>query len=378
VPEGARPRVLIVITLAETGGAQSYVRDLVPALVERFDVVVAAYGPGPLPLAVTGAGARYVPLRHVRRAISPRDLLGLWELVRLMRRERPALVHANSSKAGVLARLAAVVARVPRRVFTAHGWAFKAASGAAATLYLWSDRVVRPLTTAVVCVSEREVEAGVAARTCGRGRTVLIHNAVDVAAFAQARPGEEARPLRVVSVGRIAAPKDFSTLVRAVAQLGRGSVELTVLGDGPERSMVEEEVAAHGLEPFVRLAGDVQDVPERLAAAHAFVLSSRSEGFPISVLEAMAAGLPVVASDVGGLAEAVAHGETGFLVEPGAAAGLAAALAALADDPLLRATLGAAGRERAAARFDLPHWREQHLRLYEQLLAHGHPGELAA
>jgi glycosyltransferase involved in cell wall biosynthesis len=361
-------RVLIVITLAETGGAQSYVRDLVPALVERFDVVVAAHGPGPLREAVTAAGARFVALRHVRRPISPRDVLGLVELVQLMRRERPVLVHTNSSKAGVLGRVAAVLARVPVRIFTAHGWAFAAASGPASTVYLWADRLMRPLTSAVVCVSESERSAGVAARTCTPEKTVVIHNAVEVDTVPQASP-DGGLPLRVVSVGRIAPPKDFITLLRAVARLEDGAVALTVLGDGPERGLVEAEIEELGLGGTVTLSGDVYDVPSRLAQADVFVLSSRSEGLPISVLEAMAAGLPVVAADVGGLREVVQDGATGQLFAAGDVGALAEKLAVLAADPAVRRNLGEAARERVAARFALPQWRDRHVRLYDELIA---------
>ena len=124
------PRVLILITLAEPGGAQTYVADLLPALAGRFDVVVAAHGDGPLRTAARDAGVRFVGLRHVRRPLhAVRDPLGLLELVVLMRRLRPDIVHANSSKAGVLGRLAAVLAGVPIRIFTVHGWAFSAYSG---------------------------------------------------------------------------------------------------------------------------------------------------------------------------------------------------------------------------------------------------------
>ena len=125
------PRILLLITLAETGGAQTYVAGLLPALAGRFDVVVAAHGDGPLRDAALAAGARYVPLRHVRRNLHPaHDVLGLLELAALIRRERPDIVHANSSKAGVLGRTAAAALGVPVRIFTAHGWAFKAYSGA--------------------------------------------------------------------------------------------------------------------------------------------------------------------------------------------------------------------------------------------------------
>ena len=102
------PRVLILITLAEPGGAQTYVAHLLPALAPRHEVVVAAYGDGPLRDAAREAGVRFVGLRHVRRPLHPgRDLLGLFELMVLIRRVRPDLVHANSSKAGVLGRVAA-------------------------------------------------------------------------------------------------------------------------------------------------------------------------------------------------------------------------------------------------------------------------------
>jgi glycosyltransferase involved in cell wall biosynthesis len=360
--------VLIVITLAETGGAQSYVRDLVPALVGRFEVVVAAHGPGPLRDAVTAAGARFVALRHVRRAISPRDVLGLVELVRLMRRERPALVHTNSSKAGVLGRVAAVLARVPVRIFTAHGWAFAAASAASSSLYLWLDRLMQPLTSLVVCVSESERSIGLAARTCKAERTVVIHNAVDVDGVPVASP-DGGPPMRIVSVGRIATPKDFRTLVQAVGRLDGGVAELTLLGDGPDRNALEAEIAELGLAGTVTLAGNVQDVPSRLAQADVFVLSSRSEGFPISVLEAMAAGLPVVAADVGGLREVVEDGVTGHLFAAGDVGALVEKLAALAAEPAVRRRLGEAARERAAGHFALPQWRDRHVRLYDELIA---------
>jgi glycosyltransferase involved in cell wall biosynthesis len=309
----------------------------------------------------------------VRRAISPRDLLGLVELVRLMRRERPALVHANSSKAGVVGRLAAVLARVPVRIFTAHGWAFAAASASATSLYLWADRAMQPLTSAVVCVSESERSLGLAARTCRADRTVVIHNAVDVEAVPIASP-DAGPPLRVVTVGRIAPPKDFLTLLRAVARLERGAVRLTLLGDGPDRAAVEGEIATLGLAESVTLAGEVPDVPSRLADADVFVLSSNSEGFPISVLEAMAAGLPVVAADVGGVSEAVADGVTGHLFAAGDVDALAAALAALAADPGARRQLGEAARARAVAAFSLPRWRARHVQLYDDLIAGRRPG----
>lgn len=356
-----------MITLAEFGGAQTYVALLVPALTRELDVVVAAYGPGPLRGAVEAAGARFVPLRHVRRPLRPlRDLLGLVELVRLCRRERPDIVHANSSKAGILARVAAWLTRVPVRIFTVHGWAFSAYTGLASRLYLAADRLVRPLTTVMICVAENERQAGLRARTCRADRTVVVHNAVDVAAAPRA--ALDAEVPRIVSVGRLKYPKDFPTLLDALARLGDRKHTAMVIGDGPDRTELEAELERRP-NPRLELAGERDGVPAILAASDVFVLSSRSEGLPVSVLEAMAAGLPVVASRVGGVPELVEDGVGGFLVEPGDAAALAEALERLVDDRELRRRLGAGARSRAEERFDLPRFHREHLELYRRELA---------
>jgi glycosyltransferase involved in cell wall biosynthesis len=364
-----RPRVLLVITLAETGGAQRYVASLLPALAQDLDVVVAAHGDGYLAEASRRAGVRYVPLRHVRRPVDPvQDLLGLIELFRLFRRERPAVVHANSSKAGILGRLAAVAARVPARLFTVHGWAFRAHRGAAARAYLWADRLMSPLTTMTICVARGDRDAGLRARTCRAGRTVVIHNGVELDR-PRRESGAAARPFTVLSVGRLRPPKDFGTLIRAMAALERGSVRLRIAGDGPERAALASEVARLGLDGDVELLGARTDVDELLADADLFVLASESEGLPMSVLEAMAAGLPVVASAVGGVPELVREGETGTLVPPGDSAALAIAIRRIAADPELRDRLGAAGRRRAEREFSLARFQRDHLELYRAHIA---------
>ena len=363
----SRPRVLLLVTLAEVGGAQLYVRELAAALEPEYEVHLAAYGPGPLRDWAFATGVPYTALRHVRRSIGPRDALGLAELVALVRRLGPALVHTNSSKAGVLGRVAAATGRVPVSVFTAHGWAFKATEGVASRLYLLADRAVRPLTSAVICVSEEERRAGLAAGTCAPARTVVIPNAVptDVPLAAHAERADGA--VELVTVGRLARPKDHATLLRGLAQ-APARVRLTILGDGPLRPELQRLAAELGLGDRARFAGEVHDVAARLAAADGFVLASTSEGMPVSVLEAMAAGLPVVASAVGGVPELVADGATGRLVAPADPAGLAAVLAELAEGRELRARLGAAGRERVLARHSLAVWRRAHLDLYAQLL----------
>jgi glycosyltransferase involved in cell wall biosynthesis len=361
VREEAKPRVVILVTLAEVGGAQTYVALLTEALRDRYDVVVGAWGPGPLIDAVRRAGARFVPLRHVQRELHPvRDVLGLVELVRLLRRERPEIMHANSSKAGILGRIAAAIAGVPVRIFTVHGWAYHAYSGLASKAYLWSERLVTPLTTLTICVAERERTSGLAARTCRADNTVVQHNAVPLPP-ARERP-ERTRPV-VLSVGRLKAPKDFSTLLQALARLAPGTYTARIVGDGPERERLGEEARLLGLEGSVEFLGERDDVASLLDDADVFVLASRSEGLPMSVLEAMAAGLPVVASAVGGVPELL-DDETGRLVPPGDPRALAETLQDVLGDPELRRSLGRGARARVEDRFDLESWGLAHLNLY--------------
>jgi glycosyltransferase involved in cell wall biosynthesis len=367
MPSEERPRIVLLVTLSGVGGAQTYVAALVPALAKRFDVVVAAHGEGPLRDAARGAGARYVALRHLRRALGPRDVLGLLELVALLRRERPTVLHANSSKAGILGRLAAALAGVPVSIFTAHGWAFGARRGLSSALYRWGDRLARPLTSTIVCVSESERRAGLAARTCDPAKTWVIHNGVALDGIAPA--ALDGAPPVIVSVGRLAAPKDPFALVAALARLPAGAFQAVLVGGGPQHAEVAAAIRGTGLDGVVELAGDRDDVPALLAGADLFVLASRSEGFPMSVLEAMAAGLPVVASAVGGVAEAVVDGETGLLVAPGDVEALAGAIERLLADAQLRRAMGSAGRNRAAEHFDLARFRAAHLAVYERALA---------
>jgi glycosyltransferase involved in cell wall biosynthesis len=362
-----RPRILIIITLAEVGGAQSHVSALLPALTSEFEVVVAAHGPGPLRDVARAGGARFIGLRHVRRALHPwHDALGLGEVMWLVRRLRPDIVHTHSSKAGVLGRVGATMANAPVRMFTAHGWAFLAYEGWARRLYLWADRLMARVTNVVVCVSERERSEGLRARTCRSDRTVVINNAVDVQAAPRAPLAGD--PPRVISVTRFKAPKDPLTFVRGLAELAPGSFRATLVGDGPDAPTVAAAVDTAGLKEVVELAGERSDVPTLLAQADVFVLTSRSEGLPMSLLEAMAAGLPVVASAVGGVPEAVVDGETGLLLPPNDPGALAAALRTLLDDANLRRRLGAAGRTRALSLFNLPRFQEAHVNLYHDTL----------
>lgn len=390
-----RPAILYVVTLSEWGGAQRYVHDLAVRLRGEFEVAVACAPGGPLVHRLRAAGVAVHEIPALVRSIRPlTDLRALWQLYRLMRRLKPDIVHCNSSKAGVLGRLAALLAGVPVRLFTAHGWAFTEGRPFRQRWLLARVEGLAALaSTHIICVSEHDRELALRFRVAGPERLTVIHNGVDPAPFRAMPARRGGRPFTVVMTARLAPPKDPLCLLEAFARLRNGdglpAMRLVFVGDGPLRQRLEEAATALGLRvlrrdapaaeaglgdggavPEVVFTGErpMEDVAVILAEADAFVLASRWEGLPISVIEAMMAGLPVVASRVGGLPELVADGVTGYLVPPGDAGALAAALAKLAGDPAAAARMGQAGRRRALAAFTAERMVAGTRSLYQMLL----------
>ena len=365
----AKPRVGVFVTLAEAGGAQTFVTSLLPALVERYDVFVAAHGTtGPVVELSRRLGVPYEHLRQLRRDLDPlRDPLATAEIAALLRRRRPDLIQINSSKAGVIARAAARFAPGVRTVFTAHGWAFSGRGGRSGAVYTAAERAAGRISDAIVCVSRHDLSLAVARHVGTPATRHVIQNGIaDLAGVHPVRPG----PLRIVSVARLQEPKDLTSLVVAAATLKRTGIDVRVeiVGEGPDRPLIEAVVAEHGARRFVHLLGHRDDVPELLQGADVFVLSSRWEGLPYSILEAMATGLPVVASAVGGVPELVADGVTGHLVRPQDPGALAAALSDLAERPDRGRALGAAGRDVVRRRHSVEGMQGRYVALFDGLL----------
>ena len=347
------------------------------------------------PLLVTGpeagregdlhgeAARRAVPVVVVpslRRALRPwADAVALVSLVRLFRRERPGIVHTHSSKAGVLGRLAARLAGVPVVVHTVHGWSFhEGMSRAVRAPVVALERLAARWTSALVVVAERDREEGLRAGIGEPGQYALVRSGIDLSAH-RVGPGAAARaraqlglPAGVPLVGtvtRFYPQKDPSTLVAAMARVldTVPAARLVVVGDGPLRPEVEALVARLGIASQVTLLGWCDRVAQVLPAFDVFVSTGRWEGLPRAVVEAAAAGVPVVATDVGGTREVVVDGETGLLVPPADPDRLARALTRLLTTPELRLRLRRAAAA-AVAEFDAEVMIERLESLYEALL----------
>jgi glycosyltransferase involved in cell wall biosynthesis len=174
----------------------------------------------------------------------------------------------------------------------------------------------------------------------------------------------------ILQVARLDYLKDHATAIRALAQLfpQRADVRLGLVGEGPELEAIKELVRQHQLEAHVRFLGLRKDVARLLTGADLFLLTSISEGIPLTVIEAMAAGLPVVSTRVGGLPEVVEEGRTGLMEASGDYAGLARAVCELAAEPEMRREMGRLGRQRAIALFSEQHMHAQYGRLYREML----------
>lgn len=356
------PRLLVIVTLAEAGGAQTFAATLVAGLRERYEVEVAARGPGALADACADLGVPFHHVRHLVRNPHPyHDIAAVRELRSLARVVAPDIVQINSSKAGVLARLA-LAGLGTRTVFTAHGWAFSGRGGAAGALYAGSEQAVAPLTDAIVCVSSHDLQLARERGISPREGLHVIHNGVDAPLALPTRRPPGGR-LVLGCTARLAPPKDLITLLDALAHPGCEAWELRVFGEGPDREEIERHRDALGLTDRVRLLGHRTDVAEQLGDCDAFVLITDWEGLPYSILEAMAAGLPVLATRVGGIPDLVVPGSTGELVPPRDAAEAARVLAAWAADPSALPRLGRAAHERARDSFS----RERMVGRYDAL-----------
>ncbi len=360
-----RPRIAFLITNSEIGGAQSHVADLLQALRDRIEPVLLAGGDGPLLATAQAAGATTVRLPLLDNALSPlRALAALRQLLQALRAAAPDLIHAHSAKAGALGRLAGWLLGIPV-VYTVHGFAFKAAAPARQRLASRvAEWVLAPFTARLICVAQAERELA-ATLPISAERVSVIRNGI-ADCDTRATPGAPLR--RIVMVARQAAPKRADLLIRAFARAALPDCELLLAGEGPQMAALRG--LADSLAPGrVRFAGAVGDVPILLASAQAFALASDHEGFPLSVLEAMRAGLPVIASDLPGIREQLDDGACGLLVAGNDEHAWAAALTRLAGDAALRETLGQAARTRWAREFSLGPMAEATWAIYQQALA---------
>jgi glycosyltransferase involved in cell wall biosynthesis len=286
-------------------------------------------------------------------------------LAGLLYRLRPDVVHTHNPAPMLYAIPAAMLARVQRRVHTKHG----------ANVYgqraLWAARALARSLDALVAVSPETAHAARIKERPGEKRLHIVPNGIPLVAFGpdvrararlRAELGIPADALVVGSVGRLAPEKDYPLLVRAMGPLLCAQVRLVLVGSGDDRAEIERTVPFDRA-PFVVLTGTRHDIPALLASFDIFALSSRTEGLPLAIPEAMATALPVVATAVGGVPSAV-PADCGVLVPSGNASAIRGAVAALARDPARLRAMGEAARRHALASFSIERMADAYERIY--------------
>ena len=368
----AMTHVAHVLSSFAMGGQERVALDLAASQVRAgFQVTAVSLAPppdGPLAEEFRAVGVGVDRVARPRPGVDP---LLVVRLSRWLRRSRVALAHTHNRMALIYGAPAARIAGA-RVVHTKHGNNPKGGSR------LVAGNLAGRLVHAFVAVSPETAEFARRRREIDDRRLTVIANGIDLGKFhpqpdgrtrVRGELGIDADAWVVGTVGRVAVEKNQALLVRAAAPLLGPKVRLVVAGDGPLLPSLSDVAGSLGVAPFVHLLGARRDVPDVLNALDAFVLCSTTEGLPLAVPEAMATGLPVVSTRVGGIPTVIDEGETGFLVPVGDEAELRDRITRLRADPELRRACGERARAAAIARFSAERMQRDYIELYRRVLA---------
>lgn len=345
----ARKKILYFVTRAVCGGAQVHLLELLRGMTPSFECGLVVGAEGFLSTAARRLGVQVFVMPEMVVSVDPlRDFRAVKKAKQLIDSFQPDIVHAHSSKAGLVARIAARSSGVCA-VFTAHGWAFSNGRPLANRIAgIPAEWIGARLCQKIITVCDRDRSLCLKNRIAPPSKIQVIYNGVPDCRE-RSRPGS-GNVVRLVMVARFEEPKDQKLVLEVMRTLPE-STHLALVGDGPTRQSCEALAANLGIADRVLFMGADSDVCSVLSESSVFVLASKWEGLPLSILEAMRAGLPVIASNVGGVSEALIDGDGGFLVPSGDRDALRSKLSLLISQPELRAQMGEAGRKRFAEFF---------------------------
>lgn len=375
-------KVAHIITRLELGGAQQntlYCCENHDR--KKFEVILITGEGGYLDRQALGIkSCKVYFLPELKHPIRPWwDLAALFKISSILKKEKVDLVHTHSSKAGILGRWAAKRAGVPCIIHTVHGWGFYPGQFFLLQwLYQTLERWAAKFTDVLITVSQENKRAGLDAGIGREAQYQVIHSGIDIRQYRLSVPrtikvrlkfGTWRRPTVLVlsNFKRQKSPLSVVETAKYLAGLLPSALFLWA-GDGELRGEVEKAIARMGLEKNFQLLGWRDDVADLLAASDVLLLASRYEGLPRVVLQAMAAGKPVVATAVSGTPEAVEQGVTGFLHEPGDCGGMSESLLELLSHRGLAGKMGRAGHRRLTGTFLIHEMLKEIERLYKSCL----------
>jgi len=374
-----KTNLLYVITKLELGGAQKQLLSLIRSLdKERFDILLFTACDGLLlKEASCIKGLTLRKSRYLERPINPlKDLLALIEIYRFIKKNNIDIVHTHSSKAGILGRFAAKLAKVKFVIHTVHGWSFNDYQPILSRIFfICLERFSAHFTDKLIVVSHYDKQKGLKNRIGDEGKYKLIRYGIEYTEFFRA-DGKIKEELGINStdlvVGMIScfkpqkSPQDFIKLSFLVNQIFP-NVKFLLVGDGVLRNQIKKLINNFKLQDKVILTGWRKDISRILSAIDIFVLTSLWEGLPIVVLEAMSANLPVVATHTGGIEEVIIEDKTGFLVSPSNMNTMSEKIAILLKDESLRRQMGQNAKNNLGIQFTVQNMVRNNQDLYVSL-----------
>jgi glycosyltransferase involved in cell wall biosynthesis len=389
--DGEPIRVLRVIARLNVGGPALHVAYLSAGLQERgYETTLVAgelaRGEESMAAVAEGRGVEVLAVSQLHREVSPvRDLVAAFRLAGLVRKLRPHVVHTHTAKAGAVGRVAVLLSGVRPRPLVVHTFHGHVLRGYFGPLQESGFRLLEKLlargTDALVAVSPQVRDDLVGLGVAPAERFVVVRLGIELEERVGGDGEARARTRQLLGVpdgrflvgwmGRMTAVKRTDDVLLAFKELRDRGVDaaLCLVGDGPDRTGLEERAYELGIARHLFSLGYQDAVADWYAAFDVLILPSANEGTPVSVIEALAARRPVVATDVGGVSDVVRDGIDGFLVEAGDTTALAERLAVLAGDEALRTRMGEAGRERVLQRYAVSRLVDDVDRLYRSLLA---------
>lgn len=379
-------KVLNIITRLIVGGAQEtaiYSCDLIDK--DSFDAMILS-GPqtgseGELISVVKKKGIRLEICDQLVRELNPmKDIIALFKLARFIKKGNFSIVHTHSSKAGILGRMAAKIAGAKVIVHTVHGWGHHdMMNSLVKKFYIFLERLVEPFTDILITVSDCAAREGLKDGIGKPEKYLTIRSGIDLDEFKNASVdikkkkkelGIDPGCLVVGTIGRLSSqksPQDFFLAAHEILK-HRKDIRFLYIGDGPLRSEIEKLIKRLSIEEKVILTGIRKDIAQLLKVMDIFILTSLWEGLPRVFPQAMASGLPVISTNIGGASEAIKEGVTGFLVEPGDYKAIADRCLKLLTDGNMRKDMGIAGAKMVYPDFCDKEMVKRIQRLYEDLL----------
>lgn len=362
-------KVLYIITKQDVGGAQKYIRDLTDNLDKSRFEMKTLYG---------GKDLKWLSNKTWPWLFFLPDWLAIWELVKIYKRERPAIIHLNSSKTGVLGSLAAKLysltlppapcALRPKVIFTAHGWVFNPTNALSLPVrrcYILLHKIAALFQNKIICVSEYDYQLALYHRIAPNKKLTTIHNGIDpdIKFLDKETAGKEIlkklttnnRQLTtkfwVGSVGRLVKEKNYETFIQAAALIP--NAYFFIIGEGHEREALNQQLTTNNLQQRFFIIGPTGNDAQYLKAFDIFVMSSIKEGLPYILLEAMAAELPIVVTEAGGMPEVIKNHENGLMVSQKNPKLLAKSICGLLTNKNIAAELGKSAKLAVQNKFGL-------------------------